>query len=409
MERLKSKRNEKLILLHSAFKERGNLCINDVMSILSCNRQSAYNYLTSLEDSGYILKKKTEHKKTFYSLEITDTQNTDSINYLPITGKTLYKYEIIQCLNNGPSDINAFQQIDISQSYLYKLLKEMLDDEDILKKENTYYLNTKKHSVTLSLSHKDISKIGVALSNLPTGHPYYHQLSSVKDKVNLALGNIESDNGNSDNYIVYGRKQFEFETISSQLKRLEKYHYKEQILNIRHLTKSGREICTVFATGIIVYALEKDAVYLMGKSFYEDNTYNTIIKWDNIVAIEDTCMENTFFHADEFQDIYRTMFSISMEEPVKVVVEFDNIFNIKKKLMQLCTQRTSAEKLQFVNDKIIYTDTVRGLSDFANYLRRFGRSFRVIEPPELKDMLQYTVTRSLERYLQEETGDDTIS
>ena len=54
--------------------------------------------------------------------------------------------------------------------------------------------------------------------------------------------------------------------------------------------------------------------------------------------------------------------------------------------------------IQVQEDKIVYIDQVSGLSDFANYLRRFGRSVRVIEPLSLKEKMRQSVALSLARY-----------
>ena len=43
-------------------------------------------------------------------------------------------------------------------------------------------------------------------------------------------------------------------------------------------------------------------------------------------------------------------------------------------------------------------DTIRGLNDFANYLRKFGYGCKVIEPKELKEKMIFSVKRALDRY-----------
>lgn len=400
MERLKSKINEKLIVLLDAFEKYSSLTITDIMSILDCNRQSAYNYIKRFEESGYQLQKRTEKRKTYFFLEKSNA--TETLAYLPLTGKTLYKYEIIQRLYNHPSNIKQLKEIDIAQSYLYKLLKEMLQDEEIQKKGATYYLNTEKIPTVLSLSSNEIGTTGTILSNVPKGHPYYKQLKSINEKINLSLGNIDSKETNLDNYIVYGRKQFQFETIASELKKLDDYDYAHKLLKINYQTNIGESLSISFATGMIVYVLEKDTIYLMGKNYNTEDKENIIIRINQITKIEALDEEHEHFNSTEFQEIHKTMFSISVDEPADVIVEFTNVFNIKKKLTQLCAQRPTAKKLQYIDDKIIYQDTIRGLPDFANYLRRFGRSCHVIEPPALQDMITFSVNRSLERYLQEE-------
>lgn len=415
MERIKSKINEKLKLLYEAFNKESTLSIADIMNILSCNRTSAYNYLARFEESGYKLIKTTEKKMAYYSIKKCADDHDTELTYIPLTGKIMFKHEIINRLQQGSATAKELAQIGITTSYLYKLLGEMVHDKDIIKDASSYFLNTKKHPTTLSLSENDIIKTGTQLSNIAKSNPYYVQLKSIGDKINLTLGNIVQGDNTLDNYIIYGHKQFHFKHIADTLTRLDSYDYATHLLQIEYRTKSCEIISVTFSTGMIVYSLEKDSVYLMGKC----NNDNIIIRYDSITHISETDEINRHFNSDEFKELYDTMFSISVDKPVKVVVEFENIFNIRKKLEQLCAQRQSAGKLQFINhkksnttdthervDKIVYTDTISGLSDFAAYLRRFGRAATVIEPQELKAMIDFSVNRTLERYLQEDIIDE---
>ncbi|MDE6914926.1 MAG: WYL domain-containing protein, partial [Lachnospiraceae bacterium] len=61
--------------------------------------------------------------------------------------------------------------------------------------------------------------------------------------------------------------------------------------------------------------------------------------------------------------------------------------------------------IQVENNKIIYTDTISGLSDFAKYLRKFGKSAHVIEPQALKNKMKQSFERTLARYEEVSTGE----
>lgn len=406
MERLKSKISEKTILLMQAFQKHNFLCIQDIMQTLECNRQSAYNYLNHLEKMGVQLHRTTQDKKTYFSIISENIQKTEPLSYLPVTGKALYKYEIIQCLYKHPMKAQELRKIDIAPSYLYKLLKEMLQAEEIRKVGTTYFLNTDKIPTILSLSNSEIGSTGALLSNVPVGHPYYKQLKNIQQKFNITLGNIDSKEDNLGNYIIYGRKQFQFENIHCELQKLREYDYTHKLLHITYLSNIGEQIAIPFAIGMIIYVLEKDAIFLMGKDYSSSPPKNIVIRLNQILQIGELSETHNYFNCNEFQDMRKTMFSISVDKPVDVVVEFQNIFSIKKKLLQLCAQRPTAKKLQYIGDKIIYRDTIRGLHDFAHYLRSFGRACQVIEPLELQDILALSIKRSLDRYLQEEPTND---
>ena len=53
---------------------------------------------------------------------------------------------------------------------------------------------------------------------------------------------------------------------------------------------------------------------------------------------------------------------------------------------------------EFSPEEIFYADTIRGLEDFARYLRSFGRAALVIEPPKLVERMKNTPLRVMEAY-----------
>mgnify|MGYP003430187793 CR=1 FL=1 len=91
------------------------------------------------------------------------------------------------------------------------------------------------------------------------------------------------------------------------------------------------------------------------------------------------------------------MFAISVEDPVHVKVEFDNIFAIKEKVNRLILNRPKAS-LTENGTTLCYEDEVSGLADFASYLRRYGSSCRVIEPESLKNLMKVSAQRILDAY-----------
>ena len=97
--------------------------------------------------------------------------------------------------------------------------------------------------------------------------------------------------------------------------------------------------------------------------------------------------------------IVDAMFSISVEEPVHVKVEFDNIFAIREKLNRLRVNRPGA-RLTEEGGVLYYEDEVSGINDFAGYLRRFGYNCRVLEPERLRNIMKESARRILDAYRQ---------
>ena len=104
----------------------------------------------------------------------------------------------------------------------------------------------------------------------------------------------------------------------------------------------------------------------------------------------------------QYMKDYDTSFRI-LEEPLMVKVRFDLEANVKRKIHYLKQHRSGASITYFPEEnQLEYQDTIRGLGDFANYLRQFGRSVHVIEPASLKDKMNFSIDRTLSRYEEDE-------
>ena len=77
-----------------------------------------------------------------------------------------------------------------------------------------------------------------------------------------------------------------------------------------------------------------------------------------------------------------------------VVLRFKNLSSIRNK--------SSIRLIESPPDgciyKYVYEDDIRGLDDFARFLRTFGLSVLVMEPPELKEKMKRTYNRVIEKY-----------
>lgn len=144
------KTDKNLALLVNAFMEKGTMSISDIQSAISCNRQSAYNYLKLLQEKGCILNKYTEHNHTIYSLE--QNEAAELIRYIPLTLTILRKNLIMTQLQNGPMSRNALydsfplatsdspadrQSMDIALTQFNKLIKELIENGDIEESKKT--------------------------------------------------------------------------------------------------------------------------------------------------------------------------------------------------------------------------------------------------------------------------------
>lgn len=394
------------------------LSVSEIEKILNCKRTSVYNYLKRLKDKGVVFKETMIKNKVYYSLEeMQATENT--MEYFPMTFDILRKYTIVQSLQSNPVEKEKLRKkfsvykpnerrgdgerviLDVKLTHYYDLLKSLVCEEkeiELNKHDNKYYLTGKEIPFIWKLDEDKMETIYAELENIPPKSPYDKQLFSIYQKLSLLRGNIDNRLPFYDHYLVYGRRTNAFNENHKFLKEFSNYDFKNKILNIHY--KSDKEID--FAVGMIVYNSEKDKLYLLGENSHEKNIERkyTIINTDTIDHISETEKLNCCYNTKYYHDMVERMFSISVEKPVYVLVEFDNILNIKRKIRQLKAKRKKSDfKIQ--DDKILYEDEISGLSDFANYLRQFGKSVRAIEPAELKERMRATVERTLMRYEEE--------
>lgn len=424
MKSKQTKTHIKQQLLLESLSQHDSLSIKQIMELLSCNRQSAYNYIKKLESNGYRLSKQKENGCILYSLVPTED---DTLQYTPLSMDILRKYTILQELENDPVDKDRFRKhftvytpdelndmndhvlLDVGLTQYYNLIKDLTKngDIDLIKETQKYCLTGKNVPLQMTLKTMELNELNLALSTISAGSVYYEDLKNIYHKTNVLLGYVDENIPHADNYYIYGRKSQISENVKEKLELLQKYNYKEHLLQISYTSKQGQPLSVLFATGKIVYSVEKDAVYLLGQKLSTENEHgdiqNIIIDLSTINDIKETSQEHSCYNSELFTDMFHTMFGVSTEPPVSVEVRFDIHGNIERKIRYLhCQRPRSAIRTDTEKNQIIYTDTIRGLSDFAAYLRRFGKSAHVIRPAELKERMDRSVAWTLQRYEEEE-------
>ena len=219
------KTGKNLALLVNTFSEKGSISIKDIQSAISCNRQSAYNYLKLLQEKGCILNKYTEHNHTIYSLE--QNEAAELIRYIPLTLTILRKNLIMTQLQNGPMSRNALydsfplatsdspadrQSMDIALTQFNKLIKELIENGDIEESKKNekgtsiFSLTTKNIPLNRKLNRANLEIFNDILSNISTGNPYFEELHELYQDTCLMLGYFDHDTPYYDHYLIYGKK-----------------------------------------------------------------------------------------------------------------------------------------------------------------------------------------------------------
>lgn len=414
---------EKLADLIHAFKEKKELSVKDITDLLSCNRQSVYNYIDRLMDRGFAIDRRTKDRSVYFTLTWNDGSAVTE-NYTSLTDNILRKYMIVQQLHKAAASPKNLEDLfllapdeleptynptkiplDIASS-TFKVLLNELDEEDEIRLDanGIYHATGRTIPILHHFTDEELFTLLDQLKTLPEGSPYHSQLRSIAKKLEILEASYDMGDVSSSNYVTYGKNHGILNQISLWMEKLSKTNYREKLLWIDYLPRTEKQPKKVlFQIGMVIYSVEKAALYLFGKVFTEDPVLtpvsDSIIDLSTVTDFEETKYPNNNYHSAAFQKIFSEMFSISVEEPVKVTVRFDLTANVKRKVQYLKQQRSGAS-IDFLPDEnqLEYTDTIRGLNDFANYLRQFGKSVHVIAPAELKEKMEFSVDRTLSRY-----------
>ena len=173
------------------------------------------------------------------------------------------------------------------------------------------------------------------------------------------------------------------------------YPYKTHHLRIK--TKDVEPVA--FALGLLFYSVETSSFYALGRNI--DMERIELRRIDIIEAIEVLPEANEEYNSSSYHEIYQEMFAAHYDEAYDVKVVFKDFGNIKNRFDSLRKLRPQANIYRIENPPAdcdfhyVYQDRIRGLSDFAKFIRRFGSSALVLEPKELRNTMIGTYSRIL--------------
>lgn len=412
---------KKQALLLEKFQQGEELSSAQIREVMECNSpQTVLNYINKLKKQGYPIEKKERSGKTYYFLA-----KSDVLSYQPITLDILRKYSIIQTLQQSSATIDTVETlvkkltagkdksaIGIGKSSLRKLIHELIEEGEIVLDQkdmqmDSYRVTAQRIPFVLSLNDNELQRLEAELCHISPGNAYYESLRSLHHKVSLLLGNIPDDTTPYfDNYIFYGKKYESFYDLFRKLSAKFPAKFERHVLRIEYQTNSKGIKTIDLALKLLIYSAEKNKLYLWGQPTTAMTpqglpTFDIFIELNQIKQVGLIAETHNLFQSPKYYDAFQTMFDISTEKGVHVLVEFyktgDDVTRIKNELNHLKNHRPNA-KIEEQDDKILYSDIISGLPDFAKYLRQFGASVRVLEPMSLKQELAHSIQKSLKQY-----------
>ena len=325
--------------------------------------------------------------------------DTKSANYYEkISNSTIRQWLILYILtrNHKPMTFAALKDEYENYNYGYCSIDTLHKDLQALQANNYIHYSDSKH--TYKLTNKYNHYLICNVDNLePFCEKYASQIESNPNALELKrfhntakvmLFGFDDDDSYqpNQNYIVHGKRNLLDEVTKNAYERLNLYPYEARKLDITYKTKDGIITAEEFSVGLVVYSIEKNRMYLLG----EINDKKIIIAIDTIIEYKTTKKRNTIYNSSTYMDIFNEMFSISVDDLESVEVIFDNRDHIRHKLDVLKSKRPNSHlTICEENDTLVYTDKLRGIYDFASYVRQFGRGALVTKPESLhKQMLE---------------------
>lgn len=219
-----------------------------------------------------------------------------------------------------------------------------------------------------------------------------------------------------------------FYKIKDYLGILSSLNYNRNPLQFTYLSSIGnKQHINFFFIGIIAYSSDKDELYLIGRSGIAKPKYEMFaasrIDFEsmkislNTNNFEKACKDTVYFRSikEDFERISIEMFDINCDTPQTVSVKIKATRRNIREFEYLSAQRKKTAVLKYLlsdgstslikpNNSnlsvkyLIYEDTIRGLGDFAKYLRRFGNDITILSDDKLKNQLVDSANRVLDNY-----------
>lgn len=388
---VKKRRINKLVEL---FNEKECLTADYIKQELGINDRSVKSYIGFLRSHGleiiYINQKYTVIKQDKLSGNFIDKQELRMLKILQVVSENngcFIKKALVDALCSSLFDENI-----ISRKTIERAIKCCEEKGYIYLDENNKYRVSIETDALCFTNYEDIYKFIELCGLYKESMPFYKEVISLKNKIIAQLNYEETT------YNVYciGRKYSDTTISKDVIKQFENLNYRKKALRIIYNSKIG-ELTKDIQIATLLYNWEKDKSYVIG--MVKEDLY--FIDINSIKSIFATEAENKFFNHKQTMDKVDLMFGASLDGPYDVKVEFKNLFNIKEKLIRLNNHRAQSN-LTEIEDKLIYTDKLYGIYDFARYLRSFGLACRVIEPEALRDIMRKTYERILLNYKDEQ-------
>lgn len=111
-------------------------------------------------------------------------------------------------------------------------------------------------------------------------------------------------------------------------------------------------------------------------------------------------LEERFTYPVDFSlaEHFRHAWGVELGPLCRVSIRFQDHFNVLDRVRKEVAHRRDGRLIEEPDGSLLYTDVVAGLHEIRVWIRSFGESAEVLEPPELRESVAWTARLILERY-----------
>lgn len=440
-EEIQARRQEILRLLQNSDREHP-IALSELMERYDTSRRTIYDDIKALQDSGYAVENVS--RKGFYLLRDREAKTGES----EYNGSEAVEYAYKRKELYRKSRVESFQEVmlmitiqlsrnplsldEIVEAYgricsydsrnassLNSAVSRKVDqlvELGYLVEEDGRYTTSLSAPVYLRLTEKQIEDLNDLILLYGQDGAHAKTLAGIAEQLRAVYeGGMLDEEGKS--YGI-GLHRIRSDETQSEVDLINRYAYDRKKLRLTYEGKRGdRSKINGFSTGLVIYASDKDRLYLIGRSdlmkaprsgeWVRNHEYSyLILDVSRILEISEMDDQNTDFQSEEYMEMFRQMLVVDVDPPEQVRVKIDagNRNLIRKFERHIRTRNEGLEDGQEVaaltemDEGYLYTDTVRGLAELARFLRQFGRSVTVLGPDELREKMLFTAERALKRY-----------
>ena len=446
-EEIQARRQEILRLLRGSDREHP-IALSELMERYNASRRTIYDDIKALQDSGYAVENVS--RKGFYLPDVgqmgiggTEHSDAEAVEYA-YRRKGLYRKSRVESfqevmlmitiqLSREPMSleeiVEAYGRICSYDSGNASALSSavgrkvgQLVEQGYLVEEAGRYETSLSAPVYLRLTEKQIEDLNDLILLYGQDVAHAKTLAGIAEQLRAVYeGGMLGEEGKS--YGI-GLHRIRSDETQSEVDLINWYAYDRKKLRLTYEGRHGdRSEITGFSTGLVIYASDKDRLYLIGQSDsmkaleseeevpIKEYSY-LILDVSRILEISEMEERNSDFQSDEYMEMFRQMLVVDVNPPeeVRVEIEAGNRNLIRKFERHIKTRNEGLAEgkevaaLTRTEEGYLYTDTVRGLEELARFLRQYGRSVTVLGPEELRKKMLFTAERALERYGVKENG-----